>query len=97
MAPRVRAGTGVRHDPSGHERGGAGTLPGVARKRMHVVAEGVETEAQRHLLSRVHHCDTLQGFLFGKPMPAQAIEALPADVAPASPTMSAWRETTTPL
>lgn len=48
---------------------------------LHVVAEGVETEAQRHLLSRVHRCDTLQGYLFGKPMPADAIEALLTDAA----------------
>jgi len=46
---------------------------------LHVVAEGVETEAQRHLLSQVHHCDTLQGYLFGKPMPAEAIDALLAE------------------
>ncbi len=34
-----------------------------------VIAEGVETEAQRHLLAS-HHCDYMQGFLFSKPMPA---------------------------
>lgn len=39
-----------------------------------VVAEGVETEAQRDHLLRLD-CDELQGFLFGKPMPAQALEA----------------------
>ncbi len=31
-----------------------------------VVAEGVETEGQRDFL-RLHHCDVLQGYLFGKP------------------------------
>jgi EAL domain-containing protein (putative c-di-GMP-specific phosphodiesterase class I) len=31
-----------------------------------VVAEGVETEGQRQFLRR-HHCDVLQGYLFGKP------------------------------
>ena len=49
---------------------------------LRVVAEGVETEAQRYMLSRVHHCDTLQGYLFGKPMPVEEIDALLADAAP---------------
>jgi len=34
-----------------------------------VVAEGVETVAQRNFLTR-HHCDFLQGYLFSKPLPA---------------------------
>ncbi|HEU4457800.1 MAG TPA: bifunctional diguanylate cyclase/phosphodiesterase, partial [Methylibium sp.] len=37
-----------------------------------VVAEGVETEGQQRIL-RALGCDQLQGFLFGKPMPAQAL------------------------
>jgi diguanylate cyclase (GGDEF)-like protein/PAS domain S-box-containing protein len=35
-----------------------------------VVAEGVETEVQRDFLTR-HRCDYLQGYLFGKPAPAE--------------------------
>jgi diguanylate cyclase (GGDEF)-like protein/PAS domain S-box-containing protein len=40
---------------------------------LRVVAEGVETEAQRHFLSSLHNCDAMQGYLFGKPMPADQI------------------------
>lgn len=36
-----------------------------------VIAEGVETEAQRDLLAS-HHCDFMQGYLFSKPLPAAA-------------------------
>ncbi len=37
-----------------------------------VVAEGVETEAQRAILV-ADHCDFLQGFLLGRPVPADGI------------------------
>jgi diguanylate cyclase (GGDEF)-like protein/PAS domain S-box-containing protein len=40
-----------------------------------VIAEGVETEAQRELLAS-HRCDFMQGFLFSKPLPAEAALAL---------------------
>lgn len=33
-----------------------------------VVAEGVETEAQRRFLADLH-CDIVQGYLFGRPQP----------------------------
>jgi diguanylate cyclase (GGDEF)-like protein/PAS domain S-box-containing protein len=40
-----------------------------------VVAEGVETEAQRDLLKTLK-CDTLQGYLFSKPRPAAEIATM---------------------
>jgi predicted signal transduction protein with EAL and GGDEF domain len=42
---------------------------------LRLVAEGVETEGQAQAL-RAIGCDELQGYLFGKPMPAQAFQAL---------------------
>lgn len=39
-----------------------------------VIAEGVETEAQRDFLL-AHRCAYAQGYLFGRPMPAEAFEA----------------------
>ncbi len=41
-----------------------------------VVAEGVETPAQQRFLADIHRCDYLQGYLFGKPMPAADLAAL---------------------
>jgi diguanylate cyclase (GGDEF)-like protein/PAS domain S-box-containing protein len=41
-----------------------------------VVAEGVETEAQRYFLSGVHRCDFLQGYLFSRPLPLLEFEQL---------------------
>ena len=40
-----------------------------------VVAEGVETEGQRDMLELLG-CDCLQGFLLGRPLPADAFEAM---------------------
>ena len=40
-----------------------------------VIAEGVETENQQHFLER-SGSEILQGYLFGRPMPAEAFEAL---------------------
>ena len=43
--------------------------------KLTVVAEGVETEGQRDMLELLG-CDGLQGFLLGRPLPADAFEAL---------------------
>ena len=40
-----------------------------------VIAEGVETEAQRDFLSSLG-CHTYQGYLFSKPLPVAEFEAL---------------------
>jgi EAL domain-containing protein (putative c-di-GMP-specific phosphodiesterase class I) len=40
-----------------------------------VIAEGVETDAQRDFLLS-HHCDEIQGHHFSKPAPAEEIEHL---------------------
>jgi diguanylate cyclase (GGDEF)-like protein len=40
----------------------------------HVVAEGVETQQQRIFLSK-HQCDTFQGYLFSKPIPADQVRS----------------------
>jgi EAL domain-containing protein (putative c-di-GMP-specific phosphodiesterase class I) len=40
-----------------------------------LVAEGVETDAQRDFLAALE-CSAYQGFLFARPMPATGIEAL---------------------
>ena len=52
----------------------AATLALARNLGLRVVAEGVETEAQRAFLSS-HACNLLQGYLFGKPEPADALSA----------------------
>ena len=42
--------------------------------KLNVVAEGVETEEQLRQL-RILHCDEMQGYLYGKPLPAEIFEA----------------------
>ncbi|MGB6007273.1 bifunctional diguanylate cyclase/phosphodiesterase [Castellaniella sp.] len=44
---------------------------------LRVIAEGVETEAQRAFLQR-HHCHAWQGYLFSPPVPAADFETLVA-------------------
>lgn len=51
------------------------TIVGMARSLgLHVVAEGVETEAQSRALAQLQ-CPAFQGYLFGMPQPAAALEA----------------------
>ena len=51
------------------DRAIASTIVSMGRNlRLTVLAEGVETEAQRDFLAR-SGCQTFQGYLFGKPMP----------------------------
>jgi diguanylate cyclase (GGDEF)-like protein len=51
--------------------------------RFTVTAEGAETAEQVQALTEAG-CDTLQGFYFGKPMPASQIATLPAAVRPSN-------------
>jgi len=57
------------------------TIIGLAHSLGHrVVAEGVESDEQARLL-RLMRCDEMQGYLFCRPVPAEAIEALLAAAA----------------
>ena len=54
----------------------ARTIVALARSLdLNVIAEGVETEEQRHFLS-VHGCNIFQGYLFSPALPVEAFEAL---------------------
>ncbi|GAA4427802.1 bifunctional diguanylate cyclase/phosphodiesterase [Acidovorax lacteus] len=61
------------------------TIIGMAQNlQLDVLAEGVETEAQKDFLA-LHGCHFYQGYLFARPMPAAQLEALLESV-PADPT-----------
>jgi diguanylate cyclase (GGDEF)-like protein/PAS domain S-box-containing protein len=61
----------IETDPSDAEISAA-TLALAHNLGLKVIAEGVETEAQRDYLIR-HHCDFMQGYLFSAPLPAGAV------------------------
>jgi len=50
------------------------TIIGMAHNlELEIVAEGVETQAQRSFLEK-HGCRLCQGYLFGRPLPLAAFE-----------------------
>lgn len=53
----------------------AATISLAHNLKLKVVAEGVETEVQWHILSAQYQCDFVQGFLFSRPLPRDAFEA----------------------
>ncbi len=67
----------VRHiSEDGHDQSIVRAILGMARSLgMLSIAEGVETAAQRAELERLG-CDEVQGYLFGRPLPAAEFEAL---------------------
>lgn len=50
--------------------------------RLHLVAEGIETEGQATIL-REMGCDELQGFFYSRPLPPEAFHLLPRHLLPA--------------
>jgi diguanylate cyclase (GGDEF)-like protein/PAS domain S-box-containing protein len=72
----------IETDPSDAEISAA-TLALAHNLGLKVIAEGVETEAQRDFLIR-HQCDFMQGFLFSKPLPAEEALQFIRDRSPAS-------------
>ncbi|WP_243651097.1 putative bifunctional diguanylate cyclase/phosphodiesterase [Rubrivivax gelatinosus] len=62
--------------PGASENSVVAAIVNLARTlRMHTVAEGVETPTQRELLLEAG-CESAQGWLYGRPMPAADLEAL---------------------
>ena len=59
------------------------TIIGMAGNlELNVIAEGVETQAQKDLLAQ-YGCLFFQGYLLGRPMPVAQLEGLLQDAAPA--------------
>ena len=52
--------------------------------RLSTIAEGVETAEQLEQLTRLG-CDSVQGYLFGRPMPAEQVEKMAGRELPVSP------------
>ena len=50
--------------------------------RLDVIAEGVETDAQRYFLGTVHKCNLYQGYLFSRPVPRADFEQMFANPLP---------------
>ncbi len=70
----------VGHRPKG-EAVVAGMIAMAHRLELEVVAEGVETEQQRDFIER-HGCDEVQGFLYGRPLPAEGATRLLREARP---------------
>ncbi|MFC4158543.1 GGDEF/EAL domain-containing response regulator [Chitinimonas lacunae] len=49
--------------------------------QLEVIAEGVETQEQFDLLAQMG-CETIQGFLFSRPLPADELEKMPSEFRP---------------
>lgn len=62
-------------DSSRHRKLVGGLISLAKGMGLRVVAEGIETEAQRRMLSDMG-CDLGQGYLFGKPVPAATFAAI---------------------
>ena len=77
--PRWRRARGARPFDGGRSSATSSTsVIDLARSLgVSVVAEGVETQAQLAGL-RARGCDTMQGFLFARPGPAEAVASLMA-------------------
>jgi EAL domain-containing protein (putative c-di-GMP-specific phosphodiesterase class I) len=64
----------ILHDE--HDKAIVRTIIAMAQSmRLNIIAEGVETEAQRSLLA-IKGCTNYQGYLFSKPLPLKEFDAL---------------------